>query len=126
MSVYSDDLREKIIKAYLERKDTKTNIAKRFDVDRKTVYRYVKHYEETGSMKRPPHRAGDRTKLNHFADLFLKRQVEKKPEITLEELRKKVFKKYGIDVTIVTISTHLKKMKYSRKKKLNMPNSKIH
>ncbi len=125
MKPYSDDLRGKIINVWQKQEDSPTNIAKRFDVDRATVYRYIKQYKATGSSMRRRRPKNHNTKLDLPVDFFLEKQIKKKPEITLEELRNKVDKKFGVSVTIMTISRHLRKIKLTRKKKQNIPKSKI-
>jgi len=125
MKPYSDDIREKIIKVWLKKEDTISKIALRFDVGKSTVNRYIRQYRKTGSSIRRKREKGNNIKLDIQADIFLQKQIQKKPEITLEELRKKVEKKLSIRVSLMTISRHLKKIKYTRKKKLSIHRNKI-
>ena len=121
MKPYSDDLREKIIKIWLKKDDNISKIATRFDVDRSTIHRFINQYKKTGSSIRRKREKGNYIKLDIQADIFLQKQIQKKPEIILEELKARVENKLGIQVSIMTISRHLKKIKYSRKKKQNIP-----
>ena len=126
MKPYSDDLREKIIKAWLKKDDSVTNIARRFDVDRATAKRYIKRYKETGEMSRKRLARSYNVKVDIQADIFLSQQVKKKPEATLEWLRDQMGKKLGIFVSTMTISRHLKKIKLTRKKKrIAQPNTRL-
>ncbi|NSM56752.1 hypothetical protein HET73_04955 [Wolbachia endosymbiont of Atemnus politus] len=48
---YSEDLRERVLKAVDEKEMTMEEISKMFKMDRKTIYWWRKIREETGSIK---------------------------------------------------------------------------
>ena len=50
MSLYSLDLRTRIVDAYLEGEGSQQEIAAHFKVSRSTVQNYLRLYEETGDL----------------------------------------------------------------------------
>lgn len=125
MKAYSTDLREKIISAWQNGEGGKTEIARRFKVNRSTVYKYIKLLKETGSLERRPRKNLHLIKIDLEGQQYLKKQVLNKPEITLEELKKRFTKKFNIVISTSAISYHLNILKLSRKKKQPMQSNKI-
>lgn len=123
MDAYSNDLRQKIIESWLNNEGKPSELAIRFKVHIATIYRYLKLYKDSGTVKKEKKVTRRLRKITWEGDLFLKKQIQKKPETTLAELAIKFFKKFGISVTQKTISRHLKEMKISRKKKQYMLSS---
>ena len=111
MRAYSNDLREKIIKA-IEAGELGTHVAQRFDVAKSFVYKIYKRYKETGSYEafRQP---GVKRKLKDEEIQRLKDLVAENPSATLDEL-----KELGnFAVCRTTIYNTLKNLKITYKKK---------
>ncbi len=116
MNAYSNDLRQKIIESWLDNEGKPAELATRFKVHVATIYRYINLFRDKGSVKKENKISKRPRKIDGGGDQFLSQQIQKKPEVTLEELKQKFFKKFGISVTLKTISRHLKEMNITRKK----------
>jgi len=75
MAGYSQDLRERVVKAHVEEGQNKSLVARRFGVSRWTVDRYVKR-AEAGSLAATPH-PGPKPWLDGAQSEVLTRQVDK-------------------------------------------------
>ena len=85
MKAYSDDLREKLLKA-LQSGQIAKDVTIRFDVGISWVYKIRKRYKETGSYKALP-RPGAPQKLSTEDLIKLEKLVKDNPSATLEELK---------------------------------------
>ena len=85
MKAYSDDLREKVLKA-LQSGQLAKDVAARFDVGISWVYKISRRYRETGSYKALP-RPGAPRKLKYEDILKLEQLVKDNPSATLDELK---------------------------------------
>ena len=85
MKAYSDDLREKVIKALNELQPVK-EVAIRFDVCVSWVYKIFRRYKTTGSYKALS-RPGAPRKLQNEDVKKLEELVKENPSATLEELK---------------------------------------
>lgn len=110
MSVYGMDFRRKVVAA-LDRGDRVSAVAKRFEIDEKTVRSYRRRAAEQ-SLAPKPSGPKDHTKLTPQDLQTLRREVEADPSITLAELQPKL----SVDVVESTISRALRKMNLSFKK----------
>ena len=86
MKAYSDDLREKVIKALNELQSAK-EVAIRFDVCVSWVYKIFRRYKTTGSYKALS-RPGASRKLQNEDVKKLEELVKENPSATLEELKR--------------------------------------
>ena len=86
MKAYSDDLREKVIKALNELQPAK-EVAIRFDVCVSWVYKIFRRYKTTGSYKALS-RPGAPSKLQNEDVKKLEELVKENPSATLEELKR--------------------------------------
>lgn len=88
MGVYGLDLRKKIVAA-LSRGETVASVARRFEVDEKTVRSYRRRH---AGQRLAPDRSGPKgpTKLTDADLQTLRREVEAEPGITLRELQDKL------------------------------------
>ena len=75
MKAYSIDLRKKIVES-VRKGISKSETARRFDVNRSTVQRYIKQLDEEGSLA-PKKRPGSRPKLDESALLVLEQDLER-------------------------------------------------
>lgn len=115
MQAYSPDLRRKIVNA-VGRGETKTEVARTFDVSRSSVKRYVKMDLETGSLEpsKPP---GSPPKIDDTAKELLKTDLEKRPAATLTQRCSYLLQITGLGVAISTLWRTLKQLGYSHKKR---------
>jgi transposase len=114
MPVYSQDLRKRVIDT-IERGDgSLRQIAQRFLVSLSFVVRLLKHYRTTGSLEPKPHGGGRPPALSPAQLKRLAALIHKKPDATLEELRRSL----GVDCSTMAIVRALKKLKITRKKKV--------
>jgi transposase len=77
MKAYSIDLRKKIVQS-VRRGNSKSETARRFDVNRSTVQRYIRQLDEEDSLA-PKKRPGSRPKLDESALLLLEQDLESRP-----------------------------------------------
>jgi transposase len=102
---YSIDLRERVLK-YLEIDDNKKTASRLFGVDRSTIYRWIKHKKERGTLE-PLKRKYVYRKIDYN---LLKKHVEAHPDQFLFEIAEK------FSVTLQAIFYAFKKLKITRKK----------
>ena len=114
---YSMDLRHKILETYLEKEGTNQEIAKRFKISISTVKRIGQRFRETGKVELYMNRSGRRAKLDDKGLTFLEQLVQKEKDLTLNEIRLKLFKRFHTELTIQAIHYILKDMKLNHKKK---------
>lgn len=117
MKPYSGDLREKIIQAYRNGDSSLRDTAKRFLVSLSFVWQLWQRYLVTGSVDPKPHAGGQVSVMTQERLAVLRDLVEEQNDATLKELREKFHQKTGISVSCGTISSALKKLKLSRKKR---------
>jgi len=106
------DLRQRILGAFLEGKEGRAAIARRFGVHPLTVSRLIRLYEETGSVNPRPHGGGKPAAFGGEKLEQLRQLVAQQPDATLEELRDMS----GVSCTVVTVHNTLKRLKLRRKK----------
>jgi len=87
MKAYSDDLREKVLKALQSGQPAK-EVAPRFDVGISWVYKIRKRFCDTGSYKALP-RSGRPRKLNEEDVNKISEMVKINPSLTLVEIKEK-------------------------------------
>jgi transposase len=86
------DLRKRIVEAYDAGEGTRQEIAQRFKVSLHMVKKLLGQRKKIGSLEPQVHRCG-RKPLFEEQDLkWLRKTVEKRPDITLEELREECSK----------------------------------
>ena len=111
MKAYSDDLREKVLKA-LHNKQSAKDVAIRFDVGISWVYKISKRFRDTGSYKALP-RSGRPRKLSVEDINKISEMVKINPSLTLDEIKERG--KFTASCT--TIHRALQKLEYTHKKK---------
>ena len=112
----SMDIREKVMKAVaggMSRRQT----AARFDIGPATAVRWAKRIETTGEVA-PLKMGGDRgsQRIEAHAD-FILAQIEKKPDMTIMELREKIKERHGFAFGYGTVWRFLARHRITRKKK---------
>ena len=114
MRGYSLDIRERVVKAVKEEKQTKSHVAKRFGISRWTVNRYLKR-DEAGNLEATKPRGRPQT-LDVKAVAQLEKQVREHPNWTREDHAAALSKSKLGNVKRSSIGNYLKRLGISFKK----------
>jgi len=103
--------RKKIIKA-VQCGESKTSIARRFELSVRGIYKLLNHYHEHGTLE--PFKSGPKkpTKLTPEDDKIMLDLIEQNPGITLRE----IIPHLSVEVAESTVSRRLKKLNITLKK----------
>ena len=114
MRPYSLDLRERIVKAVVEQKQSVSQVAKRFGVSRWTVNRYLnREAEDKLAASRPP---GRPRSLDEAGVEVLKTQVTEHPDWTLEQHAEALTKASDVTLKKSSIGNYFKRLGITIKK----------
>jgi transposase len=115
MKAYSQDLRERVVKA-IDQGISRKEVIRIFGVSEPTIKRYLKLRRETGSLapKRIPGRP--KKKIGPLLE-GLRPQLEAHPDATLEEHCKLWEAETGVKVSNSTMGRAIQQMRWTRKKK---------
>lgn len=116
MRAYSEDLRARIVAAVEEEKLSKEEVARRFKVDRATVYRYLERAKQ-GNLKARTS-PGRTRKLNPGQLQALKRQLEAYSDETLMEHAERFAEEQGVELAFSTVNLYCKRLGITRKKRV--------
>lgn len=118
MKAYSNDLRERAVKAR-EAGEAVKSIAQRLEVSDKWVYKITRQYRETGhyEVRKSP---GRPCKLKNEELESLAAFVKQNPDATLRELKEKG----ELDISIASIARYLLRLRITFKKNSYAPLSK--
>lgn len=119
MASYSLDLRERIIKAHVEKGQSKSAVARRFGVSRWSVARYVNR-SSAGNLAATPH-PGKRQRLNGAQCEVLRKQVETHHDWTLAQHAEALTKETGIELKKSSVGNYLKRLGITHKKRASAP-----
>ena len=122
MRAYSEDLRKRIVAA-VEEGLAKTEVAKRFKVGRRTVYRYLARAEQ-GDL-RPRRAPGGQRKLDRAQMHALQAQLEQHSDDTLVEHAERFAEEQGVDLAFSTVHLYAQRLGISRKKRASMLESEM-
>ncbi len=114
MRPYSQDLREKLIRA-LEAGETQEEAADRFSVSLSFVEKLWRRWRETGSCAALPH-AGGRQRALREHEAALRKQVAEQPDATLAELCDRLASAGAPSVSVATMCAELARLDLPRKK----------
>ena len=114
MKPYSQDLRERAISA-LDAGETQAAVAERYEIHKSTLEKWWYRYQATGSCAAKPHRSGPQRKLKP-CEAFIREEVNKQPDVTLEELCARVAKEKGIIASESIMCRELQILELPRKK----------
>jgi len=120
METYSDDLRERVVRACDEKRGTRKEIAELFGVSTAWIRRLLQRRRETGSISakrrggyKPPKFCGESLRR-------LEALVREQPDATLQEL----LDRSGVDASIMAVHRALERLGCRRKKSRSWPGSK--
>lgn len=111
---YSEDLRERVVRA-VEEGRTHKEVASLYKIGERTVRRYVSLWRETGRVRSQAKFGGHMKHKLVPHEEKVKEILAKRPDITLEEL-KEALAKDGIGVSKSAIDRYVKFLGISRKK----------
>lgn len=114
----SEDLRERVVRAYLNKEGSAEEIGRRFMISGRSVGRYVKLYNTTGQFHAKPHTGGNIHKkvLAHHAEALVQ-WLREDTDLTNPELAALLAQHYAITIDPSQISRILKPFNITRKKK---------
>ena len=115
MKPYSQDLRERVVKA-VDEGHSRREIVNLFGVSEATIKRYLKQRRETGNMAPKPIPGYPPRKLGALPK-GLQPQLEAHPDATLEEHCRLWEAQTGVKVSISTMSDAIQRLKWTRKKR---------
>jgi transposase len=119
MKAYSTDLRERIVRA-VERGMPKSQAARTFAVSLATVKNYVRQLHTTGSLAARPIPGRPRG-IPRAQDAALVAQLRATPDATLAELVARWQAAHRVVVSVATMSRAIKRVRWTRKKRLWVP-----
>ena len=120
MKALSLDLRERILKAYEKGDTTRDQVARRFEVSLGMVKKLLARKKDGAEIGARYDRCGRKPKILESHRQRLRESLSRKPDMTLEELRKSL----ELDCTLPAIHYVLADMGLTYKKRLSMPASK--
>ncbi len=116
MRPYSNDLRQKVVDAYMSKKGSMRALAVRFSVSLDFVWRLLDRYRRTGRLNPKPHGGGPPRKLSRADEQVLGQLLKAHPEATLSELNQQLKAKTGVQVSDSSIGLSLRRRGITRKK----------
>ncbi len=114
MKPYSQDLREKIVRA-LEAGETQEETADRFTVSLSFVEKLWRRWRTTGSCAALPHAGGRQRSLREH-EAALRKEVASQPDVTLSELCHLLSAAGAPSVSLATMCAELQRLDLPRKK----------
>jgi transposase len=114
---YSVDLRNKAVEAYKNGLGTIAQVAAVFSIGSATLQNYISQKKKTGSLEPKPATGGSKPIISGKKLDFVSNEVSKKPDLTLQELCDKFYKKFKIKVNDSMMCRALQSINYNRKKK---------
>jgi len=116
MKTYPIELRQKIIDAVDQQLGTYEEIAEMFGVTEQYIYKLLRQRRETGSLAPLPRGGGAQAKLSEEHLLMLAELVARRPDATLEELRRQLRRETNVEASISTIWRGLERIEFTQKK----------
>jgi len=115
MRPYSQDLREKVMRAVAQDKHPNREIAETLSLSEPTIERWTRRQRETGSVAALAH-AGGVARILAPHQTFLRDAVAAQPDISLDELCGRVQTELGLSVSGSMVSRELTRLHLGRKK----------
>jgi transposase len=115
MKPYSQDLRERAITALEQGEETQAEVGARFGVHKSTLEKWWYRWQATGDCAARPHASGPKRTL-HACDNFIRTEIKKQPDATLEELCERVAEAQGLSASPSMMCRELQILELPRKK----------
>jgi transposase len=114
---FSNDIRRRILRSYEQGNLGLRAVAERFDVSYEYVKKIRKQQRETGQMERSPQsRHGPRSRITPEVESQIRAEVRQQPDVTLRELKERIGKAKGIEVSPSLLWFYLARWGLRRKK----------
>ncbi len=124
---HSNDLRQRVIDAYIAKAGSQRQLADRFQVSLSFVQRLVRRYQKTGQVTPLPHAGGATPKVNPEDLSIVQQLVDEQPDAILSELCERLANRSGIQISSSTMYRAVQRLELTTKKKLCMPvNKTVH
>ena len=118
MKTYSQDLREKVVAAVAQDKQSNRRIAEMMGISESTIEKWTRRERETGSVAAAPHAGGVVRVLGSQGE-FLRRAVKAEPDISLNELCVQLQAELKLRVSTSMVSRELSRLRLGRKKRVS-------
>ena len=115
MSIYSQDLREKVMAAVAQDKQSNRALAETVGISESTIEKWTRRKRETGSVAAAPHAGGVARVLAPHAT-FLRQAVQAQPDISLDELGGRIKTELKLKVSGSMVSRELTRLRLPQKK----------
>jgi transposase len=116
MKAYSQDLREKVMAAVAQDKQSNRQIAELMNISESTIEKWTQRERETGSVAASPHAGGVARVLAPHGD-FLRAAVKAQPDISLDELSARIRAELKLRANSSMVSRELTRLTLGRKKR---------
>ncbi len=117
MRAYSNDLREKVVRAYENGGGSQRTVAQIFGVSEYFIKTLLRRWRKTGSVAPKPHGGGRRPNIDHSGRQHVHRLVKSDPDVTLEELCERVKLECGQSSSVSAMCRLLQKLGLPRRKR---------
>lgn len=118
MVPYSLDLRERVVAAYEQGVETIEEIAALFSVGQTFVKKMLRQKRETGSLAIKERRPGPCKLLSEKDCRWLRRQIEKEPDLTIDQLRERAIQERKVEVSRATVGRAVQALDLPPKKRV--------
>jgi transposase len=115
MKPFSQDLRERVLAAVQETNLSQAKIAHAFKISQPALEKWLHRQRETGTCAALPHGGGHPRALAG-CEAFIRNQVKKQPDITLDELCSRVAEAKGVRASPSMMCRELQRLRLPRKK----------
>jgi transposase len=115
MTIYSQDLREKVMVAVARGKQSNRLLAETLGISESTIEKWTRRKRDTGSVAACSH-AGGMPRVLAAHEQFLREAVKAQPDISLEELGVRIQSELGLKVNGSMVSRELIRLHLPRKK----------
>lgn len=116
MAAYSNDLRQRVVGAYIAGEGSQRQLAQRFKISPTTVLSWIKRFRQTGTVDPAPHAGGAPAKLDTKGLALLERLIKEQPDATLAELANRLEAQLGVRLHESTVWRYSKRLKQTYKK----------
>jgi transposase len=113
---YSKDLRRRVVTAVVERGERPGDVARRFEVGRSTVYRWVDAARREGRLEAKPMLGGPKPVIRDEAEAVLIRLLATDNDLSLAEYADALAAETGVRVHPWTVGRALQRLARTRKK----------
>jgi transposase len=117
MKAYSLDLRERVVAAYEQSRNSIAEVADQLNVGQTFVKKMLRQKRATGSVAPLAHGGGRQPSLSEKEHRMLRQKVKEQPDISLTELQEHLAAKARVITSLPTIHRSLRSSGLSRKKR---------